>query len=283
MNQKIDLHSHSHCSDGALSPASLVQRASEKGLQALALTDHDTTIGLTEALAEANRLGITLVQGIELSCQWGGATVHVLGLGIDCDNQVMIEAVAHQDLVRRQRAELIADKLAQKHKMVGLLEGIEEFSGQAIPARPHFARKMVAMGYVSSVKEAFTAYLGAGKIGDVKAGWPEIARLCEWVNNSGGIPVIAHPRKYNFTLTKLRRLFDEFKLIGGKGIEVSVGGQKQGEIGLLADLCRRYDFLASAGSDFHSPGLPWCELGSFSKLPDNLATVASCLDLNDGI
>jgi hypothetical protein len=192
----------------------------------------------------------------------------------------MIAAVGHQDAVRRQRAEIIAERLAKKHHMIDLLSGIEEFSGLAIPARPHFAKKMVAMGYVASVKEAFSGYLGAGKIGDVKAGWPSVAELCEWINRSGGVPVIAHPRKYNFTLSKLRRLFDDFKQAGGKGIEVSVGGQKQGETGLLVDLCRRYDFLASAGSDFHSPNFPWCELGNFPRLPDKLATISSYLELN---
>jgi hypothetical protein len=281
LNQKIDLHSHSNCSDGALSPVDLVRRALDKGVQALALTDHDTTVGLAEATIEATQAGLTLVPGIELSCQWGGATVHVLGLGIDAKSPVMVSAVAHQNSVRAGRAEIIAEKLAKKHNMPGLLEGIDEFSGQAIPARPHFAKKMVAMGYVDSVREAFNGYLGAGKTGDVKAGWPEVSELCEWINGSGGVAVIAHPRKYNFTLTKLRRLFDEFKSVGGRGIEVSVGGQKQGETGLLADLCRRYGFLASAGSDFHSPGLPWCELGNFPRLPDNMQTVASCLELNE--
>lgn len=281
MTQKIDLHTHSSCSDGTLTPRELVQRAAARNITALALTDHDTTIGLAEAALEAAAANVILVPGIEFSCIWGGVTIHVLGLGIDSSSEVMIKAVEHQSEVRRQRSEIIAEKMSRKHNMPGLLEGIEEFSGEAIPARPHFAKKMVQMGYVASVREAFSAYLGSGKSGDVKVGWPELSTVCGWVKDSGGLAVIAHPRKYKCTLTKLRRLFDDFKEVGGEGLEVSVGGQKQGETGLLADLCNRYGFLASAGSDFHSPGFPWSDLGLFPSLPGSVSSVSSRLGLSD--
>jgi predicted metal-dependent phosphoesterase TrpH len=132
---------------------------------------------------------------------------------------------------------------------------------------------MVRLGYVKTAAEAFKNYLGSGKAGDVKNCWPSLETVVGWIVQSGGTAVIAHPRKYKMTLTKLRMLIADFKAHGGQGIEVCGSGQKQGEIGLLTELCQRFDLLGSVGSDFHSARFGWCDLGRIAPLPASVKPV----------
>lgn len=268
----IDLHCHSLASDGALSPQDLVTRAHERGVKVLALTDHDTTAGLAQARLQADSVGMKLVTGIEFSTQWRAYGIHILGLHFDEEHPAMKSAVARQQQARVTRSEQIAARL-QKKGLPDLLADAVRCSESGVPGRPHFAQAMVEAGLVKDFQEAFKKYLGAGKAGDVKAGWPSVGEAVEWIREAGGLAVIAHPRKYDMTLTKLRALIEEFMAAGGQGIEVSVSGQKQGEIGLLVDLCRRSGLLASSGSDFHSPRFAWADLGSQARLPSDVPTV----------
>lgn len=165
----VDLHCHSTASDGALAPAVLVARAYEHGVRVLALTDHDTLEGLDEARSAATALGMQLVNGVELSCTWGGATIHVLGYGFDVNAPALVQAIAQLRDGRWLRSEEISRKLALKG-MPGALDGARQIqqalgdSGNA-PARPHFADWMVSEGYVKDRAEAFRKWLGAGKLG----------------------------------------------------------------------------------------------------------------------
>lgn len=262
----IDLHCHSTASDGDLSPTEVVLRAHQKGIKVLSLTDHDTLRGLCEARVQAESVGMQFVSGIEFSCVWNNFTVHVLGLNVDEGTDVMREAEAHQQDARIQRAQLINEKLSKKG-LPETLELAESYAAGGPPGRPHFAKALIELEAVNDFAEAFKKYLGAGKPGDVKVLWPSIGTVIEWISSAQGKAVIAHPRKYNMTLTKLRSLIESFKLLGGDGIEVLVSGQKQGEAGLLADLCLRYGMDASLGSDFHSPKFPWADFGALPKLP----------------
>jgi predicted metal-dependent phosphoesterase TrpH len=126
---------------------------------------------------------------------------------------------------------------------------------------------------VKDSAQAFKRYLGAGKPGDVRAFWPDLTEVVQWITDAGGIAVLAHPRKYKLTATKLRNLVHDFIRAGGRSIEVSTSGQSSGDLGFLAELCRRQELLASQGSDFHFPGAPWCELGHIMKMPDGLEPV----------
>lgn len=269
---EIDLHCHSLASDGALSPADVVERAASNGVKVLALTDHDTIAGLPEAQAHAASLGMQLISGIEISTQWRAYGIHIVGLNFDPEHEGLRQALANQAQVRRTRGQLIAEKLAAKG-LPDLLPAALALAGRDTPGRPHFAQAMIDAGLVKDQNEAFKKYLGSGKAGDVKLGWPEVAEAVRWIREAGGTAVIAHPRKYDMTLTKLRALIEEFMAAGGQAIEVVVSGQKQGEVGMLSDLCRRYGLQASLGSDFHSPGLAWVELGRIAKLPDTLQPV----------
>lgn len=268
----IDLHCHSTASDGALTPEDLVARAAEQGVSHLALTDHDTIAGLAQARARGQELGLSLISGVELSCVWRSHTIHVVGLDFDEADPAFLEALAQQNENRWQRARLIADRLARL-KVDGLLEKATALAGGDVPGRPHFAQVLVNAEVVPKTAHAFKRYLGSGKPGDVKACWPELSEVVQWITDAGGIAVLAHPRKYRLTATRLRELTADFRRAGGRAIEVSVSGQSSGDLVFVAELARREQLLASQGSDFHFPGAPWCELGRIMKMPEGLEPV----------
>lgn len=270
---EIDLHCHSTASDGALSPATVVARAHERGVRVLALTDHDTIEGLPEAQQRAAELGLQLVNGIELSCTWGGATIHVLGYGFALDAPAIEAAVQSLHTGRWARAEEIDRRLARVG-FTGCLQGARAVqqelgdSGNA-PARPHFAEYLVRAGFVADRAEAFRKWLGAGKLGDVKQHWPSLAEVLATLRAADAWISLAHPAQYDFTRSKRRRLVGEFVSGGGHAIEVVNGLQPAEQVGTLAILAREFGMLVSAGSDFHAPG-DWSELGMYRPVPDDL-------------
>lgn len=269
----VDLHCHSTASDGALAPAALVARAHEHGVRVLALTDHDTLEGLPEARAAAAALGMQLIDGVELSCTWGGATIHVLGYAFDPQAPALNEAIACLHEGRWLRAEEISRKLAIKG-MPGALEGARAIqqelgdSGNA-PARPHFAEFLVRAGYVKDRAEAFRKWLGAGKLGDVKQHWPTLEQTVGTLRASGAWVSLAHPSHYDFTRSKRRKLVADFLEAGGHAIEVVNGMQPADQVGTLSILAREFGLLVSAGSDFHGPGA-WSEIGIYRPVPEDL-------------
>lgn len=269
----VDLHCHSTASDGTLAPAALVARAHEHGVRVLALTDHDTLEGLPEAREAAVALGMQLIDGVELSCTWGGATIHVLGYAFDPEAPALNEAIARLHEGRWLRAEEIDRKLAAKG-MPGALEGARAIqqelgdSGNA-PARPHFAEFLVRGGYVKDRAEAFRKWLGAGKLGDVKQHWPTLAQTVATLRASGAWVSLAHPSHYDFTRSKRRKLVADFLEAGGHAIEVVNGMQPAEQVGTLSILAREFGLLVSAGSDFHGPGA-WSEIGIYRPVPEDL-------------
>jgi len=263
---KVDLHCHSLASDGALTPQHVVERAHANNVQMLALTDHDTIAGLAEASATAANLGLELVAGIELSSQWSGVGIHVVGLAIDTQSSELTAALAGQSLKREERAQQIGRRLA-KLGFEGCYDGAKKIAGDSELGRPHFARYMVEQGYVEDHSTAFNKFLGAGKVGDVKSQWPEIEEVVSWIHAAGGYAVLAHPDKYKLTRMKLRRLLTHFKDVGGDAMEVVSGSQNKNVTDYFARLCEEFDFYASCGSDFHNPNTQWCDLGKVAPLP----------------
>ncbi len=268
----VDLHMHSTASDGALAPAELMARAAEAGVDLIALTDHDCVDGLDEARDAAARLGMAWVSGVELSAQWQGHTVHVLGYGFDPAAPGLQDALGQVRQGRWRRAEQIAERLAAK-RMPGALEGAlaaQRAAGgdpDSPPARPHFADWMVQAGHVRDQGEAFRKWLGAGKLGDIKQHWPTLAEAVQQLRGAGGVAVLAHPWHYGFTRARLRRLLRDFAEAGGRGLEVVNGKQAPEQVGLLGRLSIEFGFLASVGSDFHHPAAPWMALGAMTPLP----------------
>ncbi len=249
----IDFHTHSTASDGALSPLELLERAQAAGIAQFAITDHDTDRGFREAVALPECAGLKLIPGVELSCQWSGANIHIVGLGMDCEHPVMVAGLARLDEARMQRARRIAEVL-EKRGFAGALEGALEEAGGSQLGRPHFARWMVAQEYVADFTTAFDKYLGRGKAGDVKAFWPEMAEVVGWIVSAGGVAIIAHPLHYDFTRSKLRRLVTDFKAAGGEGIEIHSGRQGEDQIRQMRRLADEFELEVSVGSDFHRDG-----------------------------
>jgi predicted metal-dependent phosphoesterase TrpH len=259
-----DLHCHSTASDGALAPRALLQRALEHDVELLAITDHDTVAAYAEL--DAGNVSLRLIHGIELSTQWRGHTIHIVGLDIDIDSAVMRAAVAQQAEAREQRAEKIGARLA-KLGFSEPLEGAARLADGNSIGRPHFAQYLVDSGQVKSIAVAFKKFLGAGKPGDVKNFWAPLEIVTGWIAAAGGVPVLAHPGKYRMTNAKLGTLVDEFRDCGGRAIEVLCGQQTADVTAKLARLCNAREMFASCGSDFHAPGQPWNELGACGTLP----------------
>ena len=269
----IDFHCHSHFSDGALSPMELLELAKARDVQQLAITDHDTVGAYALPLhASAASAGITLVTGCEISCQWQRRSIHVVGLNLDLASSDFGRAMTIQAQAREDRAEKITEVLQRLGFDVALPQ-VQALAGLGVVGRPHFAQHLVATGQIPSMTMAFKRVLGSGKPGDIKANWPTLETAVGWITDVGGIAVVAHPMKYNMTLTKLRALLSDFVAAGGQGLEVLTGYQDAQRINALADLAHRFDLYASAGSDFHQPGQPWAELGRVAALPDRCVPV----------
>jgi hypothetical protein len=251
----IDFHTHTTASDGALSPVELLARARERNLALLAITDHDSVAGYRRALgAHTPQAGqLRLVPGVEFSCRWSATTIHILGLGMDCDHPAMAEALETLAIAREERGRKIASRL-EALGFAGALQGALAEAGDSQLGRPDFSAWMVAQGHVGDHNEAFDKYLGQGKTGDVKAFWPELATVTDWIVAAGGVAVIAHPLKYKFTRMKLRRLVIDFMAAGGRALELVSGNQTADQAAQLRRLATEFDLEVSVGSDFHRDG-----------------------------
>ena len=267
-----DLHTHSHVSDGELSPAELLQRARSQQVELLAITDHDTIDGYL-ALADAEA-SPQLVAGVEFSCVWSKMLVHIVGLNFDPAQPTLVAGLACQHRARSERGQLIGERLA-KLGFAGAYEGAAGYAGAGQIGRPHFARFLCEQGHVKNFEQAFKKYLGAGKPGDVKTLWPAMTEVVDWIVAAGGTAVIAHPLRYRMTATKLRALIKDFKAAGGQGIELISGRPEAQAVHTMTHLCAQFELLASVGSDFHRPGAAWSELGCSGLLPDQVRPVWS--------
>lgn len=229
-------------------------RAAERGVSLLAITDHDTDAGYRAAQAISDDFpAVGLISGVELSCRWSGTTIHVVGLGMDCDHAAMQQGLAVLNEARVKRGVKIAERL-ESRGFNGALEGARAEAGESQLGRPHFSAWMVSEGHVKNHQAAFDKYLGQGKPGDVKAYWPELAEVVQWIVSAGGVAVLAHPLKYKFTRTKLRRLVLDFSAAGGTAIEVLSGRQTADQVAQLQRLADELELQSSAGSDFHRDG-----------------------------
>ena len=232
----------------------------------LALTDHDTTEGLAEARATAVVLGMTLVNGVEISVTWNSMTVHVVGLGMADTHPGLEQGLAGLRDFRNWRAEEIARCLAREG-IDGAYKGARRYSNGRLISRTHFARYLVERGRAQSVRDVFKRYLVRGKPGHVPGRWAMLDEAVGWIRASGGQAVIAHPARYRLTRTKLRRLIGEFRECGGEAIEVVSGSHSRDECFTMGRHSVECGMLASAGSDYHGPENPYVEVGRLMPLP----------------
>ena len=269
-----DLHCHSTVSDGLLAPADLARRAHANGVELLALTDHDELAGLPEARAESERLGLSFVNGVEVSVSWGDdQTVHIVGLGFDPRHEGLVTGLARVRGGRDSRAMRMAAEL-DKVGIHGAYEGALKYAGNpALVSRSHFARYIVELGHAKDAGAVFDSWLAKDKPGYVAHPWATLEEVLGWIRGAGGVAVIAHPGRYRISKAELHRMFAAFKELGGEGIEVLSGSSNLDEMREYARAARKYGFLASRGSDFHGPGESWIDLGGLPDLPEDLESV----------
>jgi predicted metal-dependent phosphoesterase TrpH len=263
----IDLHCHSTVSDGLLTPTQLVEHAAARGVDVLALTDHDDVGGLAEARAMAAERNITLINGVEISVDWRGQTLHIIGLGIDPEYPDLACGLSSIRNGRMVRARNIATQL-DKIGIHGSFEGACRNAGEGhLLGRMHFARFLVQQGHARDVKAVFKKYLVKGKPGYAPHQWAPLSDAVGWISASGGRAVIAHPGRYKLSRKAMDELLEEFRALGGEAIEVITGSHTPEQSMQFARHSQRLGLLASRGSDFHGPGESYFDLGRMPALP----------------
>jgi len=266
-----DLHCHSTASDGTLPPAKVVTRAAANGVDMLALTDHDTTAGLDEAYLSAQENNIRLIAGIELSVTWQGKLLHIVGLDIDPEYRPLRQGIRMLKEMREERAQEMGKRLARAGYS-NAYENSRRLAGKGNVTRTHFARHLIEVGAAKDFTDVFKRFLVPGKPGYYRVDWAPMEDAINWITDSGGVAVVAHPMRYKLTASWLNRVITGFREAGGKGIEVVCGHNSADDNARSAMFARKHGLLASQGSDFHEPG-KWVELGKLAKLPDGIEPV----------
>ena len=262
MNQiEVDLHLHTNYSDVALSPRQIVQLCYDRGLRAIAITDHDTTYGLMEAKAHASKLGMKLINGIELGTQFMEDEVHILGYGGDFQDPGFQEKLSTFRNGRLIRGKKIVAKLSE----IGLKvtwEQVETIAHDASVGRPHIAMALVQSGYSKNIKEAFTNYLNVDAPGFVPREMTTPIEAVKILKENGSVPVLAHPLLSNTksgrkSIKNLDDLLPEICQAGLAGIEVFYGDYSSTQISYLSKIAEKYSLIKCGGSDYHNSENPY--------------------------
>ena len=257
----IDLHTHTTASDGTLSPAALVDYARTKGLEALAITDHDTVEGLAEAAAAAARTVFEVVPGVEISAEYPQGTLHILGYYIDYNNASFLKQLSVLQDARADRNPRIVLKLQALGLAITYAE-IEQEAGTGLVGRPHFAQVLVKKGYVKDPQQAFDRYLKKGAAAyEEKFRFP-VKDAIRMIAEAGGMPVLGHPVTLNCSTLQLETEVTAWKDFGLQGLEVYYPEHDAVQTRLYEELARRHDLVATGGSDFHGNMIKGVELGS---------------------
>lgn len=273
-----DLHCHSNVSDGTLTPEQLAERARLNGVDLWALTDHDEVGGVARAHEAAAAQGLLFLSGSEVSVTFAGKTVHIVGLGFDPYDEALSRGLEHTRGGRERRAREMSDDLARVG-IRGAYDGALRYVGNPdLISRTHFARYLVETGVCNDTHEVFRRYLTEGKPGYVEHRWASLADAVRWIVGAGGIAIIAHPGRYDFTPNEEFALFTEFKALGGQGVEVVTGSHTPAEYEKYADMACEFDLLASRGSDFHDPKESHIDLGRLPDLPGRVTPVWEALE-----
>ena len=270
-----DLHNHSTSSDGLLSPTELIELASRTGVDAIALTDHDTTDGLAEAGEAARNLGVGFVPGVEISVSWGDTVLHVVGLHVDPESQQLRQGLESIRIGRLGRARRIGEALEKIGFVAPFDAALALAKDDRLLSRTHFARHLVERGAVRDIQQAFDKYLGKGKPAYVSHKWAAFEDAVRWITASGGTAVLAHPGRYDLKPMMRDERLKEFKAFGGVAIEVVTGSHRPEQYAVWQRLALEYGFMASRGADYHGPGESPCEPGRLPPLHASLTPVWS--------
>ena len=272
----IDLHVHSTASDGSYTPSELVRYAIKKGLIAFALTDHDTTAGIDEALNEAELINdfspIKVIPGIELSAEYKGKDIHILGLNIDYRNKEFQERIEYFRNIRAERNVKMIE-LLNKQGFKITEEQLKERFKDAVITRAHFAIMLVECGYVKDKDIAFKKYLNPGCPCYVPRTRINVIDAISLIHLANGKAVLAHPLLYHFSETELDSLVALLKENGLQGIEAIYSSNKWNDESRMKQLAKKYDLFITGGSDFHGLAKPTLDLGigyGDLKVPEKL-------------
>ena len=254
MNDRtLDLHAHTTASDGDHSPTQLVQHAHEIGLTALAVTDHDTTAGVAEALEAGKRFGVEIVPGIELSAEIEVGQCHILGLLIDPSNAALNTRLHEVIENRDKRNARIVEKMQRELGFDITLEEVEAESGGQVVARPHFAKVMLRKGYVISMQQAFDEYLGKGAKAYVERDRLTPEECIRLIHGVGGVAILAHPNNLKRDEAGTEAEILALKSVGLDGIEARYNRHSPEDNVRYLALAAKHNLLTSGGSDFHGP------------------------------
>lgn len=257
----IDLHVHSNCSDGTLSPTELVQLAKQTGLTAFALTDHDNTNGLAEALLAADHLSLEVIPGIEFSTRFMDRDIHIVGLEPDWQSQDFQEQLQLYRQGRNQRNQKVIQKMRSDGIDISYKKMHALYGKDTILTRAHFARYLTEHGHATTISDAFQLYLNEGGRYFVPREKITPFEVTKLIRAYHGIPILAHPFQYHFSDQELRELLRQLCQCGLIGIEVYYSTHTKEQTEYLQKLAREFDLLPSGGSDFHGLNKPDISLG----------------------
>lgn len=253
----VDLHVHSTASDGTVAPAEVVRLAFDSGLRAIALTDHDTVAGIEEALTEARQIkkeypetSFEVVPGIEISCNYEGKELHILGFFVDVENKAFLEGLEDIRQKRIRRNEKMVD-LCREHGMDISMEELYHGNPGTVVTRAHFARVMQEKGYVKTKADAFKKYISPGC--PLYLPKPDITpeHAMQLLCQARAVPVLAHPLQYRMGNDGTRNCIAFLKELGLKGVEAYHSSNNTYESGKLKNMAMEQDLIVTGGSDFH--------------------------------
>ena len=266
--QRLDLHTHSHFSDGTLSPKQLIEHAWCSRVDVLALTDHDTLDGLPEAKLAATARAITLIEGVEISSQWykpnkkNPMGVHIVALAPK-NLQPLHDLLQKQQQIRATRAVQICQRLEKAVNLDPWPEVLALAGGRAEGvSRSHIAKWLVEKKIVARQQQAFDHYLKEGKSAFVPLAWADIQQVMTSIKASGAQAVLAHPTRYNLSATHIRYMVHMFKTLGGDAIELPSTNEPSTTRSMMDQLIAQHDLAVSVASDFHGSNMPWIKLGN---------------------
>ncbi|OQY38323.1 MAG: hypothetical protein B6229_06095 [Spirochaetaceae bacterium 4572_7] len=257
----IDLHAHTTCSDGSLTPTQLIKRAKDINLNAIAITDHDTLAGLNEGAIASKKLGITFVPGVEIEIDYKyKGEFHLLGLGLkELDGSLNNTLKKIQNFREKRNLEII--RLMTKDNIEISYNDVKKEAGGNIIARPHFSRCLVNLGVAKNQNDAFKRFLNPGAPYYVPKEALDLKTAIDLIHSAGGKAIIAHPQSLYISWGKAPLRFKEYKDLGLDGLEAWHGGNKKKDCTKFEKIASDLRLIVSGGSDYHGDNIQGRTLG----------------------
>ncbi len=272
--QFIDLHTHTCASDGSDKPSDLVKKAARLGLKAIAITDHDTLSGLSEACAQGVESNIEVIRGCELSVHSEGGELHILGLWIEDNAQELEEALERLRKFRTERNKIMVERLNNMGLDICYADVLNVAGGDAV-GRPHIAKVLLQKGYITSINQAFTSYLGSKGKAYAKKEILNMDEAMRLLNNAKASISLAHPGLLSCSEQCLTKLLLQLKSLGLTGIEAYHSAHTRSNEDMCIRLAQKFGLDITGGSDYHGATKPHIQLG-FGK--GNLRISSDLLD-----